>query len=27
MFVKRCDQVTSDEFTTEFLTPATTFTL
>ena len=27
MFVKRCDQVTSDEFTTEFLTSATTFKL
>ena len=27
MFVKRCDQVTRDEFTTEFFTPATTFTL
>ena len=27
MFVKRCDQVTRDEFTTEFFIPATTFTL
>ena len=27
MFVKRCDQVTKDNFTMETFTPATTFTL
>ncbi len=27
LFVKRCDQVTEDNFTMETFTPATTFTL